>query len=292
MTLLQKLFQKKSEAKANTVGIQFSKYDCFQLFFTESLADNLKKIDGIMSLDSIRERDSIQAADVKFLDFILMGICRNFRSIARTPFRPNKQFGCTCRKREEELTLPVPYDLFGMYFRKVRGLAISQDSLRPRMSACWSEYSKLYQLLSNILIESYKKDTSYEDLQKTFQDLAYESNSKAGTDKGKVDNRSSAKHNTPYDFIITKRDTFLYAFPSKEYKLSSVLKTGTDMRVMNQKIPVGTMFTGMIHEKECKVCTDEEYYEIYHPKSPHIKFVKAKDVVFYPKVNDCTFMKI
>lgn len=201
LTLLQKLFQKKSEAKANAVGIQFSKYDCFQLFFTESLADNLKKIDGIMSLDSIRERDSIQAADVLFLDFILMGICRNFRSIARTPFRSNKQFGCTCRKREEELTLPVPYDLFGMYFRKVRGLDISQDSLRPRMSACWSEYSKLYQLLSNILIESYEKDISYEDLQKTFQDLAYESNAKAGTDKQKTINRSSAKHDTDCSFM-------------------------------------------------------------------------------------------
>lgn len=127
----------------------FTKRNCFKLLYTEKLLDDLKKVyDTRGKVDSRHERDSLSAAETEFMDCVLTDICRDFPSIAITPFHACRDFTCLKQDGNKEIQPPFPAAVYAQFLVMEKELSMTLESVKSSLSRNRKTFKEQYDLFA------------------------------------------------------------------------------------------------------------------------------------------------
>lgn len=124
---------------------------CFRLFYTETLLDKLKRIyDVTGDVRNAHEREALSVAELELLDYLLIGICRCFPSIAVTPLHSYRDFTYLNNGSAEEIRLPPPNAVYAHFLKNVKGVDRKLGTITPSLSKYRTEFMTQYDLICSM----------------------------------------------------------------------------------------------------------------------------------------------
>ena len=110
--------------------------------------DSLKRVYDVRGdVRSRHERDSLSAAETGFMDYLLTELCRDFPSIAATPYRACRDFPYLRQDRDEELQPPFPTAVYAQFLAAEEQLNLAFDSFKVSFSNTRAQFNEQYDLL-------------------------------------------------------------------------------------------------------------------------------------------------
>lgn len=95
-------------------GNNESRLKWYRIFFTEDMTLTMKHSPHILR----RERDTINAMDLEYLDYYMEQVCRTQMQVRRTPMKMYCQVVPNRKECEGEVPLPIPADVSLSYLEK------------------------------------------------------------------------------------------------------------------------------------------------------------------------------
>lgn len=147
LTLAQRLYGGAGSWKEGG----FTKRNCFKLLYTEKLLDDLKKVyDATGKVGSRHERDSLSAAETEFMDYLLTDICRDFPSIAITPFHACRDFIYLKQDENKEIQPPFPAAVYVQFLVVEKELSMTFESIKSSLSRNRQKFKEQYAIFCQV----------------------------------------------------------------------------------------------------------------------------------------------
>lgn len=137
-------FHKKTTASASSTDTSghLTVYDCYRMFYTEDLIDNLHQHGDNYYPPYPRETLVMRLADKRWMDYLMTEHCRGFRKIIETPRHNYDHY--LHNGNNEEISLPPEIAIRGRYIREHLHIKRDESSLKVSITKHRKSYNEIW----------------------------------------------------------------------------------------------------------------------------------------------------